>query len=385
MMTLSRGLQGSHVEPAESPGKRTITEGSRSDGRDGETSSLSPGKRTLTESLVPASKPVAVAGEAGGGDPGVTSEADMIQEGSHGAAGGPGGPETSNASAVSGPGAAVAAGAAPAASPMPPAQPATGHAEGGGGASTGPAPGSPPPSATPAPAPAPAPATLVIVGPRELWYFDSATPAGYEVSKPIHSNRSGGTFVWSCSANLTLSATGVAAPTVTTAAASATARDAWIRVSHTDASGTVTAARYTLTIKAPSSLGHLSDVDNADATYAYMSYIHYSIKDQFGTILPRNVPINEQFTAAPTADFAGMDWRRGPAGAALVSPTDWADQVGGEVTGHTPTALAPGSAGAATAVCHWPGVWRAGSMTIGSGRQVKSVTWSKSRGFARHT
>jgi hypothetical protein len=28
---------------------------------------------------------------------------------------------------------------------------------------------------------------------------------------------------------------------------------------------------------------------------------------------------------------------------------------------------------------------RLGSMTIGNGRTVKSVSWSKSRGFARHT
>jgi hypothetical protein len=225
----------------------------------------------------------------------------------------------------------------------------------------------------------------VITGPRELWYFDGETPANYDVAKALTANRAGGTFAWTCSGNLRLSAAGTVSPTVTSAAASGAANDAWISLTHTDPAGTASTTRYLLTIKAPSTLGFLNNADSADPTFGYVTFVHYSIKDQFGTVLPRNVPINEQFTAAPTADVAGMDWRRGAAGAALVSPTNWADQIQGETAGHTPAPVAPGAPGAGTLVYHWPGDWRVGSMTVGSGRTVKSVTWSKSRGHARHT
>jgi hypothetical protein len=34
---------------------------------------------------------------------------------------------------------------------------------------------------------------------------------------------------------------------------------------------------------------------------------------------------------------------------------------------------------------HWPGKWYVGGSAIASGRHVKSVTWQRNRGFARHT
>jgi hypothetical protein len=155
-------------------------------------------------------------------------------------------------------------------------------------------------------------------------------------------------------------------------------------LTHTPAGGTASSVTKKVTVRTPDSLNHISDVDNADATFAYSCEIHYSIRDQFGTTLPSNVPINEHFTAAPTADFAGMDWRRGAEGGAVVAPANWFDHIQGEVAGRTPTPLAPGSANAGVKVYHWPGGWRVGSITIGNGVLVKNVTWQKNRGFARH-
>lgn len=337
---------------------------------------LGPGKRTLTESL-PMSTPVAIAGDAAAASPGLTTEADMVQGATTKPAAG--------AQAQTQAPAATSAGPAQAPTPTAAPSPDVAHDE-APKAATGAPPATPagPPTAGPA-GPTPTPPTLVITGPRELWYFDGETPANYDVSHALSANRTGGTFAWTCSANLTLAAAATAAPTVTTATASAAANDAWISLTHTDPAGAATTTRYQLTIKAPSSLGFLRNDDQTDASFAYVTFVHYSIKDQFGTVLPRSIPINEQFTAAPTADVPGMDWRRGAAGAALVSPTDWADQVQGETSSHTPTPVAPGAAGAGTLVYHWPGDWRAGSMTVGRGRMVKSVTWSKSRGHARHT
>lgn len=223
------------------------------------------------------------------------------------------------------------------------------------------------------------------VSPRKYWYFDGQTPANYIVSTVLSSNRTGGTFNWDVSPQLVLSSAGSATPTVTSAAPSAAQRDAFIRLRHTDAAGRRTAASYRVTVLAPTSLTHINNVDNADATWGYSCEIHYSIKDQFGTILPHNVPINEQWTSGITADSAGMDWRRGAEGSATVSPTNWFDHIQGETSTHTPTPVSPAHASAGTAVYHWTGDWRVGSLTIGSGRRVISVTWQKNRGHARHT
>lgn len=244
-----------------------------------------------------------------------------------------------------------------------------------------------PPAQAPAQAPAAAP-RLVIRGPRELWYFDNQTPAGYSVSAPLTANRRGGTFQWTASPHLTLSSATDPAPTVTTAQASASpGRDAWIRLRHTAADGTAGVASYALTVLAPDSLTHLRNVDNPHATWTYESRIHYSIMDQMGTVLPRNVPINEQWTGGIVADHAGMNWRRGAEGAATVNPADWNDWIGGENVAFAavPTPVTAADPAAGTAVYHWPGDWRVGSLTIGSGRRVRSVTWQKNRGFARHT
>jgi hypothetical protein len=308
----------------------------------------------------------------------MTTEADMVQEGTTG------GQQDAAHGALDGQAGGQQAGGQQAGGQQAGGQ-ASGGKTGGASPSAGPVPAGPLPVAGAGTAgPTAAPSTLYIMGPRELWFFDGQTPAGYDVSRQLRSNRTGGTFRWSASANLTISAAGAATPVVTSSAASTARRDGWIRLSHTDAAGATTVASYRVTILAPNSLRHLRDDDVADPTWVYSSFIHYSVLDQFGTVLPRNVPLNEQFTAVPVADFAGMDWGRGPEGGATVDPADWNDHVGGETPGHTPAPVAPGSAGAGTAVYHWPGVWRVGSTAIGVGRSVATVTWQKHRGFARH-
>lgn len=230
---------------------------------------------------------------------------------------------------------------------------------------------------------APAPRT-VIRGPRELWYFTGETPPDYTVSARLSTNKTGGTFRWDVSAQLGLSSATEPLPTVSTRNLSAARNDAWVRVRHTDTRGNLTAASYRLTVLAPDSLTHLNDVDAADPVWGYDCQIHYSIHDQFGTVLPRNVPINEQWTSGVVADFAGMNWRRGAEGSATVAPTNWFDHVNGETAGHNPAPVNPGTPNAGVAVYHWSGDWRVGSLTIGRGRRVRSVTWQKNRGFARH-
>lgn len=318
-------------------------------------------------------------GESGSGEAPQTTPADMIQEGTtqsprDPATGGHDAPGSGGAGGASTGAAASSSSAGPAAAPAPAATP--GHPGAGSGGSAGRTGGGG--SRSPAP-------TLHITGPRELWYFDGQAPPSYAISQALATNRTGGTFAWTCSAHVTLSSASGATPTVTAAAPSAAANDAWIRLAHTETGGATTTVLYHLTVKAPTALRHIRNQDTVDATYGYATFIHYSIRDQFGAVLPRSVPINEQFTAAPTADAPGMNWRTSINQSATVSPTDWNDWVQGETSDRTPTPVAPGAAGASTAVYHWPGHWYVGSTSIGSGRRVASVTWSKSRGHARHT
>lgn len=236
----------------------------------------------------------------------------------------------------------------------------------------------------PAAAPAPPPPALNLTGPRVLWRFNGENPSNYSISGRVRSNRAGGAFAWTVSAHLALSSATAAQPTITTVSSSPR-NGARVSLRHTAADGKQTNAAYNLTVRAPATLMHLRNVDAADATWGYSTEIHYAIKDNLGTILPRNVEINEDFTAAPTADSAGMDWRRGGEGATTVGPTDWFDHVQGESAGHKPAPVGPTHANAGVAVYHWPGNWHVGSLTIGSGTKVKGVTWQKNRGYARHT
>jgi hypothetical protein len=226
----------------------------------------------------------------------------------------------------------------------------------------------------------------VIRGPREMWNFNGAIPVNYAVSSRLSTNRTGGTFRWSVSPQLALSSAADATPTVTTVTPSTTNRDAWIRVRHTDPGGTRTAASYRLTVLSPDSLTHLRNIDSPNAGFGYQTEIHYSISDQFGATLPRNVPINEQWSGPAVIDFPGGNWRRPSEGSATVNPSDWHDFVTGVSagTGFIPDPVAPNHADAGVAAQHWPGDWRVGSLTIGNGRRVSSVTWQRNRGFARH-
>lgn len=253
-------------------------------------------------------------------------------------------------------------------------------------------PGPTPPGPGPTP-PAPTTVPITIGGNAELWFFNGTTPASYPLEQVLTAGSGGvaGTFNWSLNSGGTF-ADFSGSPTAAGATAtlksklqSAARNDVEVKVDFVGTGGQTGTATRKFTVLAPDRLNFLRNVDKADATFAYETEIHYSILDQFGTVLPRNVPLNEQFTAAPTADFAGMDWRRGPEGGATVNPADWFDRVQGETSDKTPKPLAPGSANAGVAVYHWPGRWQIGSTTIGSGKTVRNVTWSKSRGFARHT
>ena len=138
-------------------------------------------------------------------------------------------------------------------------------------------------------------------------------------------------------------------------------------------------------MRRPDRLVLLRNHDRPDPAWVYLTEIHKKPVDQFGADLPRGVEVNEQFTAAPTADFAGMDWRASTNQGGFISPPAWLfDLVGGETPAHTPAPVVPADPDAGVRVSHWPGIWRIGSSVVGRGRQVASVIWQKFRGRGRH-
>lgn len=139
-----------------------------------------------------------------------------------------------------------------------------------------------------------------------------------------------------------------------------------------------------MAVARPDHLTPAGVTDGVDATYGYYAYVAYHIQDQFNRDLPRRVEINEQWTTGVAADSVGMDWRRGPEGAATVNPNVFNDFIQGETAGHTPVPQNPQNPLGNTRVYHWGQAWYVGSLTIGAGQKVQTNTLQKYQDHARH-
>ena len=217
------------------------------------------------------------------------------------------------------------------------------------------------------------------VTPKEYWYFDGETPPSYTVSSVLSTNRSSGAFSWSVSPHLSLSSSTNATPTVTTAAPSSARDDAWIRVRHVDGSGVRTSASYGVTVLAPNSLDHQSTT-HAPRGASFHTQVKYHILDQFRSVLPRNIPWNEDFNKDVLRAVTGIrdysdareNWGWGPESGWAVPPNNAVDHISrGTPPGRFPTPMRPQSPLTNTKIDHVIGSWFVGSTTIGSGRLVK--------------
>jgi hypothetical protein len=223
-----------------------------------------------------------------------------------------------------------------------------------------------------------------ISGPNVVWWFKGEKPAGYRTEITLTAAPANMSYQWAISAGgseVKLGDETANTATVTGLKGSDAEKDVGITVTVNGS----TSNPFKLTVKQPKELIHLSDVDQADPTWHYVSFIHYKIFDQFGKVLPANIPLNEHWTSGVTTDYRGMNWRRGDNGGATVGASDWVDQIQGETAGHAPPPLGPGNG--AVKVYHWNGEWSIGSAdpSGGKGVRVQTNTWQKFQDHARHT
>jgi len=224
-----------------------------------------------------------------------------------------------------------------------------------------------------------------------VWWFNGQEPADYTTKITLTAKPAGEKqYTWTATKGNTLVQLDGKASPVNTAVNTVTVTGTGPSKAKNDVEITVTVNGTTsgplkLTVMAPHTLKFLKNDDAANATYAYETQVHYEIQDNFGTVLPKDVPLNEQFTTGVVNDFRGADWRRGPEGGATVKPSDWFDNIQGEVATMTPVPQAPQAPLGNVAVDHWDGRWQIGSETIGSGVRVQTNRWQKYRDHARHT
>jgi hypothetical protein len=225
----------------------------------------------------------------------------------------------------------------------------------------------------------------VISGPSSLWWFNSATPSGYATQAILTTSCSGTSWDWnivSGTSKVSLGSNGSCSITIFAAGASSTQNDVRITVTVNG----MTSSIYTLTVRAPNSLSFVTQGTAANTPNGYTTLIQYQIRDQFGTILPSNVPINEHFTTAVTNDYSGTNWIRSNDGGSTVSPNGWSDQIQGQpISGAIPTPTGPCSPLCNTLVHHFDGEWSVGSAAAASGTRVQTNTWQRYIDHGAHT
>jgi hypothetical protein len=123
----------------------------------------------------------------------------------------------------------------------------------------------------------------------------------------------------------------------------------------------------------------------ASANFGYRTEITYTIRDQFGALLPGgNIQVNEDFTGSAVADFPGMNWLLTiEMFFALTNPV-FSDVIEGENLSKNPTPQAPQNPLGSTKVVHWGQDIYVGSTTVGQGKKVQTATFQKYRDHADH-
>lgn len=239
--------------------------------------------------------------------------------------------------------------------------------------------------------------------PEEFWWFNGQTPQNYRTSFPLtaHPDRSGLTFQWKVisGGEIVRFPNGNTTQTTNSYSNSLTAyrgSSAYNDIKVTVTVNGVESSPVRLTARKPSFLVPVSVVDYVNASYPYIwkTDIRYQIFDQFGYILPNNVPVNEKFTSGRISDYPGTNWlmpvANGAGAGPTVSPTNMTDVVARLHT-NDPTPLIPTPLVVTNAaqlnmekVMRFNGEFYVGGSYAGTGCRVQTLTWQLYRDHGRH-
>jgi hypothetical protein len=143
----------------------------------------------------------------------------------------------------------------------------------------------------------------------------------------------------------------------------------------------VTSAPFAITSRTPYRLVRTGSSNGCDPTWGYLTYINYTMQDNLLATFPSTIYITEAWTTGIVPDYSGTNWIRGTAGNLPSTNSTFADKIGGQAAGYTPS---PNCNGPTTPVDHWGQAWFIGSPTSGQGTKVQDDTLQKYINSANH-
>ncbi len=177
---------------------------------------------------------------------------------------------------------------------------------------------------------------------------------------------------------------------VTSTGASAAVGDVGIILIHDGCTDDASGATTTVYRPASLSLKNIDDDPWVQGSFTgYKSSHYYRILNQFGSVLPNPVDVNETFDTPTVSDYPGENWPdRPPFGEgswSQANPSNWCDVVAAATqSGATPPAQTPQTPLGNVKVQHYSGTFRVGSTANGYGVAVKTVTWQFYQDHGRH-
>jgi hypothetical protein len=219
-----------------------------------------------------------------------------------------------------------------------------------------------------------------ITGPSTLWWFNGANPANYSTSVTlIASTAITVSYSWTITTGTNQLRFDDNSTSKVTSSNQATVKTINFSTNPNEIGVTVTVNGQTsptlhMTSLTPRSLDPLTPRHDPDTQRGYISQMIYRILDQFGTVLPFNVEINENFTSSTAVDYPGMNWPPSVPNGDITAPDHLVDFIAPPVvfSGMVPIPNLPQTPLGNVKVAHISQEIYVGSQTLAAGRRVQS-------------
>lgn len=222
-----------------------------------------------------------------------------------------------------------------------------------------------------------------------LWWFNGENAANYHEEVTLTANgTTTGSFHWTVTAgtdkvnfendtdDITLNNDNDVG--VKSTAASATNNDVSIQL----AINGQNVCTHQITVYAPTSSPVIAGPTDSSWGPGFQTLYTMEVRDQFGTQLPNDIEVNEDF-GTWVSDFAGENWPEPSPNGVMAAGAQFTDTYAYQWQGATPQPVNPIDPNANVTVQHAPQYYRAGNTTIGDGIQVKTHTLQFYRGKGR--